>query len=167
MRNLTTRAVKQSCWILLLLAGGCSEPSGPAVHPGQLYYTLTADGDAAQQKWYGTATIQDPRYLWLEMNSTSSAVSGNALWYFANSSPLPTLAGSHPVRARGVGSGDTVWVWWGHIVSDDPRTTGTVHLTRADSTRVEGTFTYRGLAGTGASQHFITIQGLFSAIRPN
>lgn len=151
---------------LFIAAYGCGgEPTGPTLAAGQVTYTITTDGASGSQQWSGSALLRSPQQqFWIEFNTTTSAVDGPALWYFANAGLPATLLGAHPVRARGVGTGDTVWVWWGHIVSDDPRTTGSLHLTRADSLRVDGTFSYHAPAGTGAAQHFVTIEGQFSAV---
>jgi hypothetical protein len=152
----------------LLVGFGCSHgPAEPTVDAGQVTYTITADGASTSQQWNGSALLRSTeQQFWVEFNTTSSSAAGSALWYFANGSvPPATLIGTHPIRARGVGTADTVWVWWGHIVTDDPRTTGTLHLTRIDSVQVDGTFTYHAPAGTGAAQHFITIEGQFSAAR--
>jgi hypothetical protein len=125
---------------------------------------LTFDGDSVgSSTWKGVAKVLDWRYVAVEFYTYRTSDSAGGYWWFRLFTPAYGLLGSHPISGELARGPDTVSVWWGHIISGDPRTTGTLTVSRADSLEVDATFSYRGPVGVSGRNVFATIRGRFSA----
>lgn len=157
---------------LLLVAGlaaavlSCSqdEPTTPNLTPGSIRYTLRFEGNPVPPStWSGRATLTDAAPLFLQFYPVSESDSSSAYWTFGATEQLVLHTGTYPVTGLLGTLGDTVSVWWGHLVSGDARTIGTVTFTKTTSTQINGTFQYSGPAVVGNDTVTATVQGEFSA----
>jgi hypothetical protein len=134
--------------------------------PGTVSYGVSyAGGAAPTTTWHGQARVTCYITLSLEFSTTSTAP-GTDAWWSLSGSPPARLVGAHPIIGELARPVDTVSVWWGHLVSNSPRTHGTLTVTFADSVRVDGRFIYTGPAGVGQDTVDATVQGEFSALYP-
>lgn len=155
--------------LLVVLAAAvisCSqdEPTSPTLSPGTIRYTLRFEGNPIPPtKWSGRATLTDEAPLFLQFYPVNESDSTSAYWTLGATEQLVLHTGIYPVIGLLGAPGDTVSVWWGHLVSGDPRTIGSVDFTKTSSTQINGTFRYSGPAVVGNDTVTATVQGEFSA----
>jgi len=157
---------RSRCVLLLFQVAACGGSTEPAVEPGTIRYTVIDEtGPEPQTAWEGTASLRRPEEMFIEFSAGRVPDGHNAAWWFGGSDTARS-PGTHPVVGHGDGVADTVLVWGGHLVRDDPATAGTVTLTRVTPDRIDGRFRYRGRAGRGADTVYSVVEGEFSATLP-
>ena len=141
------------------------EPTPDTVQPGDLRYTVSyAGGAAPTTTWTGTARLVCIDKVAAELSATSTAPGSDAWWSLSGDVPAHAV-GPHPIRGGG-GSYDTLLVWWGHLVTGDSRTHGTLTVNLTTPSRLDAHFVYTGPAGVGTDTVMATVQGDFSALLP-
>jgi hypothetical protein len=155
--------------VVLILIPACGKSAAPTevdvVGPGDARYSVTyAGGAAPTTTWTGTARLGCLQSVGVEVSATSTAPGSDAWWSVIGDIPARSV-GAHPILG-GRWAGDTVQVWWGHVVSGDARTHGTLTIRLTTPGRLDAHFIYTGPAGVGIDTVMATVEGDFSALLP-